>query len=123
VSPDSGLTFPRQLRLTKSREFRQVFEANFRQLDDSITILVSRHIGNNPRIGFAIAKKQVKKAVQRNHLKRNIRESFRRNQHRLPNRDMVVLVRQEILKLDRVNLVRRLDQHWNSIIKKCESSS
>ncbi len=73
-----------------------------------------------PRIGFAIAKKQISKAVQRNRLKRIIRESFRKNQQRLPKYDMVIMVRRPILNIERLQLTRNLEKHWDSVIKQCE---
>ncbi len=113
-------TFPRQLRLTCADEFRQVFQNNFRQSDAGITILVGKKYGQSPRLGFAIAKKQIPKAVQRNRLKRVFRESFRKNQHRLPTHDMVIMVRRSILNFDRSQLNISLDKHWNGVIKQCE---
>jgi ribonuclease P protein component len=112
-------SFPRQLRLTTAVDFRQVFSKNIRIGDSGITILVSAHTSTNPRIGFAIAKKQIKKAVHRNGLKRVFRESFRRIQQRLPARDLVIMVRKQILLNDSMQLRASLDQHWNSIIKRC----
>ena len=112
-------SFPRQLRLTTAVDFRQVFSKNIRMGDAGITILVSAHTGTKPRIGFAIAKKQIKKAVHRNGLKRIFRESFRKNQHRLPARDLVVMVRKQILLNDSMQLKASLDKHWNSIINRC----
>jgi ribonuclease P protein component len=50
------------------------------------------------------------------------RESFRKNQHRLPARDLVIMVRREILLSRPAELRASLDQHWNSIIKQCANS-
>ena len=115
-------SFPRQKRLTRAIEYKQVFQNNFRQADGSITILVGKLPGFAPRLGFAIAKKQIPKAVQRNRLKRIFRESFRRNQFRLPARDMVIMVRRPILNIDKASLNASLEKHWNSVIKQCEKS-
>lgn len=115
-------SFPRQLRLTRAGDFRQVFQNNFRQSDTGITILVGKNPGLAPRLGFAVAKKQIPKAVQRNRLKRIFRESFRKNQHRLPLRDMVIMVRRPILNIERIKLNLSLEEHWNSVIKQCEKS-
>jgi ribonuclease P protein component len=52
-------------------------------------------------------------------LKRIFRESFRKNQHRLPARDLVVMVRKQILLNDSMQLKASLDKHWNSIINRC----
>jgi len=43
-----------------------------------------------PRLGIVVGKRAVRRAVDRNRLKRAIRESFRHEQHRLPSLDIVV---------------------------------
>ena len=118
----AGESFSRRLRLTRADEFRQVFKQNFRRSDSYMTILVGNRQGDSPRLGFAIARKQIPKAVQRNALKRLFRESFRRNRPKLPQRDMVIMVRRDILALDRDQIRSRLEQHWNSIIESCDKS-
>jgi ribonuclease P protein component len=122
VGASTGESFPRQLRLTRACEFQQVFKNNFRHADACVTILVGKKQGVCPRLGFAIARKQVPKAVGRNRLKRLFRESFRKAQHRLPNRDLVIMVRREIQLVGTDKVRAAMDQHWNSIIKQCEKS-
>jgi ribonuclease P protein component len=114
-------SFPRRLRLTRAVEYQQVFKNNIKRSDASLTILVGKQTSESPRLGFAIARKQVQKAVHRNFLKRLFRESFRKNQDRLPQRDMVIMVRREIMLVERAQLRAKLDHHWNSIIKQCEN--
>ncbi|MCP5008799.1 MAG: ribonuclease P protein component, partial [Aestuariibacter sp.] len=121
VNANVSESFPRRLRLTRAIEFQQVFKNNIRRSDACITILVGKNKGTNPRLGFAIARKQVPTAVKRNALKRLFRESFRKSQHRLPTRDIVIMVRREILLTRPAKLRASLDQHWNSIIKQCAS--
>jgi len=72
------------------------------------------------RLGIAAPKRQLKRAVDRNRIKRIIRESFRRRQAQLRGLDVVVLVRHGVLALDNAALFRRLDKLWNSLSKKCE---
>ncbi len=88
-----------------------------------MTILVGKRESHSPRLGFAIAKKQIPKAIQRNRLKRVFREHFRKHKHRLPDRDMVVMVRRPILNLDSALLTSKLEKHWNAIIRQCKKSS
>jgi len=115
-------SFPRKLRLTRAVQYRQVFDHNKRVGDASITILVGDKTGVVPRLGFAVARKQIAKAVQRNRLKRIFRESFRKNQHRLPARDIVIMVRRSIMLIDSARLNSNLEKHWISVIKQCENS-
>lgn len=122
VAADASESFPRRLRLTRASEFKQVFQDNFRCADACITILIGRKKGENPRLGFAIARKQVPGAVGRNRLKRLFRESFRKAQHRLPARDLVIMVKRDIVLVGPEKIRAALDQHWNSIIKQCEKS-
>ena len=76
--------------------------------------------GLQSRIGFAVAKKQLKRAVDRNKVKRLIRESFRLHQNDLPNLDIVVMVRFKISQLNNQQIFARLDKHWRKVIKQCE---
>ena len=78
-----------------------------------MTILVSRYPSEQSRLGFAIARKQVKRAVDRNRLKRLFRESFRCNREIVPNRDFVIMVRSPILKLDNRQISTRLQNFWH----------
>lgn len=118
----AGESFPRRLRLTRAIDFQQVFKNNIRRGDDCITILVGTRTGENPRLGFAIARKQIATAVQRNALKRLFRESFRKNRQRLPPRDMVIMVRRDILAAGPAQIRASLERHWDSIIEQCKNS-
>jgi ribonuclease P protein component len=122
VADVAGESFPRRLRLTRATDFQQVFKNNIRRGDDCITILVGTRKGETPRLGFAIARKQVARAVKRNALKRLFRESFRRNRHRLPARDMVIMVRRDILAAGPAQIRASLERHWDSIIEQCKKS-
>ena len=50
---------------------------------------------DHPRLGIIIAKKNVKLAVERNRLKRQLRETFRKQRQVLPSLDIVLLAKTE----------------------------
>ncbi|CAJ0990714.1 Ribonuclease P protein component [Pantoea sp. Nvir] len=66
----------------------------------------------HPRIGFTVAKRHVKRAHERNRIKRLTRESFRLHQHELPAMDFVVIVKKGITNIDNRNLKEALEKLW-----------
>lgn len=116
----AGESFSRSKRLTRAKQYSKVFANNSRVSDDCITLLIGKQCGKRARLGFAIAKKQLKRAVDRNRIKRLLRESFRLRHNELPNIDIVIMVRLNILKLNHTEVFSRLDKHWQQVIDSCE---
>ena len=56
--------------------------------------------------------------MQRNRIKRQIRESFRLNQHQIPAIDIVVMVKSGIDKLDNKTINQELEKIWRKIIQR-----
>lgn len=73
---------------------------------------------NHPRLGLAISKKHAKRAVDRNRLKRIVRESFRQHQATLPAMDFVVMAKGGAQKLSNTELFDSLERHWNEFCVK-----
>ncbi len=67
---------------------------------------------------MAIAKKRAKRAVDRNRLKRLVRESFRHNQSRLARFDVVVMNRDKTAITENQVLTRSLDVLWEKAIRR-----
>jgi len=112
--------FNRESRLLTPGQFQSVFSNPTRYGSSHITILVIPNSQNN-RLGLAIAKKRIKLAVQRNRIKRLIRNSFRLNQHKLPNIDMVVMVKSGTDKLENNDINKQLEKIWRKIIQRHKS--
>jgi ribonuclease P protein component len=74
-------------------------------------------------LGLAIAKKSLRLAVERNRVKRIVRESFRLNQHGLTGVDIVVLSRKGIASANPEKLRKSLDKHWLRIIGSASGSN
>lgn len=69
----------------------------------------------NARVGFIIARRHVKRATDRNRLKRVIRESFRHKRNKLPAIDIIVLARPGAGTLDNQKLYQQLDRLWEKL--------
>lgn len=76
---------------------------------------------NHPRLGLVVAKKHIRKAVQRNRIKRVIRDNFRRHRHSIMNIDIIVLARKEVLDVAPSLLQKSLEKHWLRLVSRCNS--
>ncbi|MCS2148675.1 MULTISPECIES: ribonuclease P protein component [Scandinavium] len=106
------LAFPRELRLLTPNHFTFVFQQPQRAGTPQITILGRLNSLGHPRIGLTVAKKNVKRAHERNRIKRLTRESFRLRQHELPAMDFVVLVKKGVADLDNRAITEALEKLW-----------
>lgn len=109
----SETTFKREHRLLKPKEFKQVFDkTEWRSGSPQLLLLATSNQQNQARIGFVLAKKNIKLAVDRNRIKRIVRESFRHNKHELAAIDLVVLGRKGLAELDNQELRTMIDALW-----------
>jgi len=99
-----------------------VFDQAIRSSDNCFTLLARKNQLEHPRLGLAIAKKLVKRAVARNRIKRIVRESYRTSQQRLLGLDIVVLGRSGIEDKSNKELHDSLEQHWSRLTQKCKKS-
>lgn len=109
-----GLDFSKQQRLLEAHQFKRVFDLPDKKLSTSYVLLLAcKNDLNHPRLGLVIGKKNVKLAVQRNRLKRQIREIFRLNQHLIPNYDVVVIARRGFSEVPNDELRKQFIKFWN----------
>ena len=109
--------FPQSARLLKATEYSRVFEQPKKSADDCFTILWRNNNLDYPRLGLAISKKNAKRAVDRNRIKRLARESFRLETSHLPSVDIVILSRRQIIERSNHKILRSLNKHWEKIIR------
>ena len=85
-------TFPKSKRLVQKAEFTKVFNAKKRAHS---TFFLSYIIdAESPKIGIIVAKKHHKLAVQRNTIKRIVREYFRQQYELFPNAEVIIIAKQ-----------------------------
>lgn len=74
------------------------------------------------RLGLAVSKKVSLRAVDRNRIKRQVRESFRLHQENLAGLDVVVMANPGAKQSPAPALRDSLNQHWERIARQCRKS-
>ncbi|GMR07890.1 MAG: ribonuclease P protein component [Gammaproteobacteria bacterium] len=112
----------RRHRLLESNDFKCVFSKQpCRLVDASFTLLCIHNRLDFARLGLAIARKTIKRALGRNRIKRIVRESFRHHKVQLKGFDIVVMSRNGSEKKSNKELFDSLDNHWRKVADQCES--
>lgn len=114
--------FTKEQRLLSGADFNAMRGTRLSVSDDAFLVLAKPQDFNQPRLGLAIAKKYAKLAVQRNTIKRIVRESFRRNANHLPSLDIVVLARQKTKHYDKKQLHQCIESLWKQLAKRAKRS-
>lgn len=100
-------------RLKKKKDFEKIFQ-NKQSKCFALSFLAIRFLANNlpeTRLGFVVSKKIAKKAVQRNKIKRWLREASRLILRDIePGFDIIVFTRQRITKSDFASIKQKLEQ-------------
>ena len=106
------MKFSRQKRLLKPAEFRAVFRRNTRSEDQYLRVLARENTSTQHR-------KNCRRAVDRNRIKRIIRENFRHhvagNASGTPM-DFVVMSKAGATTVANAVLHRSLEQHWRELL-------
>jgi ribonuclease P protein component len=112
--PTAGL--PREARLRRPGDFAALRLSSGRAGGRCFYL---RYRGNelgHARLGLAISKRVSKRAVERNRIKRLLRESFRRVRHQLPPIDLMVMAREQAAGIPGPQLLGELDELWKKLL-------
>lgn len=109
-------TFGRDRRLLSPQQFKQVFDSPSGKASGKQILLLTKdnHL-DHPRLGLVIGKKNVRLSVERNRIKRQIRESFRHHQTQIGGLDIVVIARKGIDTQVNQELSSHLEKLWKRI--------
>lgn len=121
--------FSKSQRLLKAIDFKIVFDnPSFKVHQTNLLFFVKMHepmsefsgtMEDSCRLGLAITKKKIKRANERNRLKRLIREQFRLHQYQFNYIfDVVVIVKVGTQSLSNQELFRQIDAGFQQIIHK-----
>lgn len=105
MTTTSPLRFPRRAHLRASAEFQAVFGEGKRISGACFRLHVRFSDGaERARLGLTVSKRVSKSAVERNRLRRQMRETFRRQRSLLPPADYVLTAKPEAAKADNATL-------------------
>ncbi len=110
----TSLRFYKNAKLIKTDDFSSVFNFRKRIFAGFIALHYQPNHLKMARLGLVVGKKVAKRAVDRNYMRRVLRECFRTQQHRLPAVDLVIRVQKKFDKND----FTQLQQEFNEVIAK-----
>jgi ribonuclease P protein component len=111
-------SFSRDKRLLTPRQFKTVFDSPAAKVPGKNILLLARDNGLDlPRLGLVIGKKSVKLSVERNRLKRLLRESFRLNQPMLSGWDVVIVARKGLADQSNAELLQQFGKLWKRLAR------
>lgn len=112
--------FKRSQRLLNARDYQGVFDDNKLKVANSTLLILARPtVGDGSRLGLVIAKKNIPTAVQRNRIKRIVRETFRQQVFDIPL-DIVFLARSGAKTQSSKQLTQGLRQAWVTLAKRSQ---
>jgi len=114
VSTKTG-KFVKSNRIVKPEDYRQVFKSSCRSVDNKFLVIAKKNNLKLARLGLAIPKKNIRKAVSRNKIKRAIRESFRHHKNILKGVDVVIVAHRKQTIINKKTINKLLGAHWKNI--------
>lgn len=111
-------SFGKHQRLLTASQFKAVFDgACYKSSHRHILLLARPNELSNARLGTVVSKKNAKLAVQRNKLKRLLREQFRFHQASLTGLDIVALVKPGLWQQENTAIIDLINQQWARLLK------
>ena len=121
VIPKNG--FPKRQHLKKTDEFSSVFNFKCRIRGKYFQVMAKPNLVGYPRLGIVVSKKNDRRAVSRNYMRRVIRDTFRVTQQHIGGFDLVVQVVKSFFRPDFQIVREELQEHFCRLHKCRESSS
>ncbi|MDP1522470.1 ribonuclease P protein component [Methylotenera sp.] len=111
----------KQAKMIKTDDFSSVFNFRKRISTQYLAIHYQPNMHQRARLGLVVGKKTAKLAVNRNYMRRVLREFFRLNQHQICHVDLIIRVQKKFGRGDFIQikqefdfLISKLNQRVNS---------
>ena len=115
-----SFSFRPEQRLLQAAEFQKVFDAAKYKVHQPGFMLLAIATTTTPRLGFVVAKRKLRRAHERNRVKRLARESFRLHQAQIPALDIILMAKADALSLSNAELHDQLHKAWRALAKKTQ---
>lgn len=112
----------RSRRLRTPAEFAATLKSRWRGRDDFFGVYAVPNPYPYGRLGIVVSRKASPRAVVRNRIKRQIRETFRRYQEKLVGLDIVVVASAKAGTTQTAALRTSLQQLWDKVEQQCRQS-
>ncbi len=106
-------TFEKERRVRTKKEYEQVFSSASKTIYNGFILLHCKNTLGHARVGFALSKKKISKAHQRNRIKRLVRESFRTQ--KLPAFDAIFLAHKSFDDVENKIIHSNLSVIWEKL--------
>jgi len=122
VPPGGRAALPRAHRVLAARDFRTALASSCRAGDRLMSVVAAPNGLPRARLGIAVSRRVARRAVDRNRIKRQVREAFRNRPLPLDGLDLIVLARGGALEASAAEIRASLEQQWQRIGKRCARS-
>ena len=114
-------TFAHTAKLSQPDHYRRVFEGSKYKVNSGAFLLLAiPGATQSSRLGVVVAKKNIRRAVRRNRIKRLVREQFRHHPFEAVM-DLVVLARSGADQMDNPSVWQELERLWRALEQKVNS--
>lgn len=108
--------FSTDVRIHCAADYKSVFDGALFKVHQPHFLFLAKHSElQNSRLGIVVAKKKVRRAHERNRVKRLARESFRLHQQQLSELDIVVMPKAGIDAVSNAELHQQLQFAWQKL--------
>jgi ribonuclease P protein component len=106
---------PREARIRRAGDFAVLRQASGRLGGRCFSVRYRQNELGHARLGLAVSKRVSKRAVERNRIKRLLRESFRRARSQLPPLDLMIMAREQAAGVPGPELLAELEALWRRL--------
>ena len=112
-------TFEKSKRLLNAPAFQAVFDGAQYKVGHQYFLILARPTSlDHARLGLVIGKKNIRRSVHRNRVKRVVRETFRHNLDSLDSLDIIFLARKGFDSLQPSQQTRIMRETWQRLAAK-----